>query len=192
MICVKCKKETKDNVAKCEKCGLKYETTPVEMFEIKNNVIKKFKGGTSIVVVPENITAIGVGAFAGSNIKVIMLPDSITRIGDRAFKGCDGITSITIPQNVTTIGTETFSGCINLTSLTIPNSVKIINEKAFSDCFKLTNLKVPNSVTTINEKTFKNNFLVKTEQIETREVILPKVFENQIFIGSESINFTFE
>lgn len=192
MKCVKCKKETKDNVTRCEQCGIKYETTPVEMFEIRNDVVKKFKGRTAVVVVPENIKGIGVGAFAGSGVRAILVPAGLTRIGDRAFMGCKNITSVTIPENVTTIGKETFVGCENLETLIIPNTVKSIGERAVGDCLNLNQLTVPNSVTKIDERAFEINFLIKNEDLKTREIRLPKVFKDIEFKGCEKVNFTFE
>ena len=62
-------------------------------FEIENGTLKKYKGRSSVVVIPDNVT----------------------RIGRYAFSCCKGLTSVTIPDSVTSIGDEAFSGCRNLT-----------------------------------------------------------------------------
>ena len=40
------------------------------------------------------------------------IPNSVTSIGVGAFAGCSGLTSVTIPNSVTSIGDGAFAGCI--------------------------------------------------------------------------------
>ena len=81
-------------------------------FEIENGTLKKYKGSSSVVVIP----------------------NSVTSIGDYAFYGCRGLTSITISDSVTSIGYQAFYNCSRLTSVTIPDSVTIIGNWAFYGC----------------------------------------------------------
>ena len=69
---------------------------------------------------------IGLGAYT--------IPDGVTIIGEGAFAGCEELTRITIPSSVTTIEEGAFYGCPRLTSVTIPSSVKTIGEGAFKGC----------------------------------------------------------
>ena len=47
------------------------------------------------IILPQNLTKIGVFCFDGSSIKQIAIPDTVTEIGDRAFGYCDQLASIT-------------------------------------------------------------------------------------------------
>ena len=94
-------------------------------FLIEKNVLKKYIGTDSHVLVPDTITAIGDGAFKNQKkIITITLPESITSIGHYAFTGCRSLTSIEIPNNVTTIGDYAFKGCKRLPVIDIPESVR--------------------------------------------------------------------
>lgn len=49
-------------------------------------------------IIPEYVTQIGAGAFAGSkNITSIIVPDTVTLIEYGAFAGCSGLTEMTLP-----------------------------------------------------------------------------------------------
>ena len=119
-------------------------------FEIENGTLKKYKGSSSVVVIPDNVTSIGKRAFDGCrNLTSITIPDSVTSIGDQAFDGCTGLTNITIPNSVTDIGEWTFYGCTGLTSVRIPDSETCIGYQVFYGCSGLTSVTIGNSVTSI-------------------------------------------
>ena len=84
-------------------------------FEIVKGVLKKYKGSSSVVVIPDNVTS----------------------ISDRAFYGCTGLSSVTIGDGVTSIGDSAFRNCTELTSVTIGNSVTSIGNYAFYGCYRL-------------------------------------------------------
>ena len=70
------------------------------------------------VTIPEGVTSIGRGAFAGSAaLKSVVIPESVTEIGSRAFDSCIELTSITIPKGVTSIGQAAFFQCTALTGI---------------------------------------------------------------------------
>jgi alpha-tubulin suppressor-like RCC1 family protein len=115
--------------------------------------------GSSVteVVIPENVTAIGEQAFAGSrSMTKITFPNSLTSIGKSAFLSCDALASISIPIGVTTIESNTFEQCINLASVALPSNLTRINFGAFFYCTKLTTISIPSEVTTIEGNTFFN------------------------------------
>lgn len=117
-----------------------------------------FIGCNSItsVSIPNNVTSIGIKSFSGcANITSVDIPESVKSIGDMAFAECN-LASLNIGNGVTSIGYKTFINCSGLTYLAIPNSVKTISSYAFSGCSGLTSVVIPNSVTTMGEKAFEN------------------------------------
>ena len=89
-------------------------------FEIVKRVLKKYKGSSSVVVIPNSVTSIGMGAFSCcTGLTSITIPDSVTSIDNEAFYGCTGLTSVTIGNGVTSIGWAAFVGCSKLTSILV-------------------------------------------------------------------------
>ncbi|MDE5848780.1 MAG: C10 family peptidase, partial [Muribaculaceae bacterium] len=66
-------------------------------------------------------TSIPAGAFEGMDqLKDVIVPETITEIGEGAFAGCENIESLTLP-GVTSIGEGAFEGCDNLSSILLPS-----------------------------------------------------------------------
>ena len=147
------------------------------------NIIKigdgVFKGmALTSVVIGDNVTEIGKGAFSGitsltsvtfgkgvrtigeeafyccTGLKSVTIGTGVKTIGDRAFYGCIGLTSVTFNGNVETIGIDAFNGCTGFTSVEIPDSVKDINASAFSGCTSLKSVRIGNHTATIGERAF--------------------------------------
>ena len=58
-------------------------------FLIQDNILMKYAGSDSEVVITEGVTQIGSWAFTdNTNITSIVIPDSVTTIMDHAFAGC--------------------------------------------------------------------------------------------------------
>ena len=94
-------------------------------------------GGLTSANIPDTVTTIGEGAFAGcTGLTSIDLSasTSLTTIGEGAFEGCKSLTSITLPANLTKIDKYTFSDCTGLTSITLPANLTQIGEYAFYGC----------------------------------------------------------
>lgn len=144
----------------------------------ENGVLTEYTGPGGDVVVPEGVTAIGVGAFhynvdltsvtvpegvtelgssafqGCSGLKKVVLPDSMTAIGRDAFWNCEALTSIRLPAGLTEFRECLFWGCTSLTSIDIPDGVTEISESAFSGCTALTTINIPKSVTSIGVDAF--------------------------------------
>ena len=74
--------------------------------------------GCMNTIIPDNITTIGLGAFAECTpLTSIEIPNSVTSIGQQAFYSCSNLTSIEISNSVTSIGFWAFYYCSNLTSI---------------------------------------------------------------------------
>ena len=135
----------------------------------EKNLIKYAIGKNNAnFVIPDSVTSIGAGAFAGcTSLTSITIPDSVNRIGDSVFYGCTSLTSITVDANnanyksidgdlYTKDGTILIQYVIGKTdtNFVIPDGVKYIDNSAFNSCTSLTSITIPDSVTSIGERAF--------------------------------------
>ena len=63
----------------------------------------------------------------------IVVPNGVTNILEGAFAGFTAITNVTLPNTVQVVGEAAFSNATSLASMTIPNSVTTIGTRAFYD-----------------------------------------------------------
>ena len=137
---------------------------------IKNNVFIGIKSGIiekkedlKTVEVPDNVTEIGIFAFAYcTKLERVTLPDSIKEIRMGAFYDCQNLKDIKLPERLEVIRNDAFLKCKSLTEIDIPNDVRVIEEGAFSECSSLTNVQLPNTITEIKEKTFSDCINLKS------------------------------
>jgi hypothetical protein len=96
-----------------------YSSVAGVLFDKSLTTLIQFPGGKvgTTYAIPNSVTSIGYGAFAGSSLASVMIPDGVTSIGAAAFFGCSSLTSVMIPNSVTGIGIQAFVGCYNLTSV---------------------------------------------------------------------------
>lgn len=117
------------------------------------------------ITIPEGMTAIEEGAFAGRvGMTGINIPSSVTSIESMAFSNCSGLEKISVaPGNpvyhssgnclVETSTKVLILGCKN-SEITSDGSITAIAESAFMDCDGLTEIVVPGSVTSIGSLAF--------------------------------------
>lgn len=129
-------------------------------FVIVNGVLKKYKGSSKVVIIPDGVKEIGGGEFLANNglnynstIKKVVIPDSVIKIGVAAFYMNSGLSEINIPDSVTIIGPSAFGSCKSLTEIIIPKSVTTIDNSAFMNS-GLSEINIPESVTTIGGNAF--------------------------------------
>jgi hypothetical protein len=98
----------------------------------------KLISGCKNTVIPQDVTAIGSGAFGFCiDMKELSIPNSVTSIEQGAFWKCTGLESFRIGNNVKDIGRSAFSECEALKSVIIPNNVSNIQSEAFYHCNNL-------------------------------------------------------
>lgn len=87
------------------------------------------------IEVPDQITKIGIGAFAYSGLRTIDLSHTkVESLEDMAFEECLDFQSIQLPETVESIKSQCFDGCLNFGGLeleTLPK-LKEIGQDAFS------------------------------------------------------------
>lgn len=115
-----------------------------------------FSGAVKLkqINLPENITAIGAGAFSECRGLESLDYPPLTEIGAGAFADCESLAQFTIPETVTAIGQNAFYGCSALTEIVIPESVETVMAWAFAGCTGIQKITVPDTVTTIEECAF--------------------------------------
>jgi len=159
-------------------------------YVIKNGEIVEYKGKNQVIILPNQIKSIGIGAFWDNNfLKSIKLNEGITRIGGDAFYKCEILENVNIPSTVYEIGNNPFAGCSNLflendSNYFVLEDGVLYNKKKTKILHYPTNRKskffeIPNTVQYINKHAFYNNKFLKT-------LIIPesvKWIENNLLSG---------
>lgn len=145
---------------------------------IENGVLKEWPcdkiPNDGKVVIPNNVTEIGNGAFEGCReLSAIEIPNSVNEIGYAAFLNCKALKSITIPSNVETIYNEAFYGCSALTSVTIANGVRNIGNSVFGNCSSLTKIVVPDSVRNMGGYVFHGCSALESAKLSENVATIP-------------------
>ena len=125
-------------------------------FIFDGNILKRYVGNKSNVVVPTHITKINTLAFAGCDcIEAVTIGQNVESIGDGAFAGCKNLKSVKILSNkIYALSRRAFYACTNLEKLELPETITILESFAFGWCVSLKNIKIPNSVERIENKCF--------------------------------------
>lgn len=114
-----------------------------------------FKTSVAALVLPADITTIGEGAFAGSEVTELTIPEGVTSIGDYAFYGCPNLKTINLPSTLKTIGKGTFGNCMALESLDLSaTAVREIPERAFAGSMSLADVKLPSGIEKVGREAF--------------------------------------
>lgn len=94
-----------------------------------------YNGAEKDVVIPDYITDIYTGVFAGSRITSVVIPEGIRTVGKNAFHGCRSLTSVSLPSTLTSIGDYAFYRCASLQQVAICEQVANMGYYAFRDCY---------------------------------------------------------
>ena len=102
------------------------------------------------VTIPEGITKIGEGAFAGrTDITAVHFPENPLWIAESAFRGCTGLTELDFPDTIDFIGSYAFAGCTGLEHVHLGqvDSRTTIQTYAFAGCTGLKSIYIPHMYT---------------------------------------------
>ena len=146
-------------------------------------VIKRYKGSSTQITVPEKIGKSTVTALENEDfnngvsgkcffppelwntITKITLPSGLVSIGNGVFSELTELSEINIPQCVLSIGECAFFNCKKLKALTLPDSVKSIGKMAFSGCEGLEQICIPSGITEISVCVFSRCKSLKSVKI---------------------------
>lgn len=170
----------KDDLIICQNCGIKYSFNDFKNkmnnevntdFEIVAGVLKKYKGQSDTVIIPDSVKAIEEKCFKGSAVKKVIIPNSVINIGNNAFELCQNLETITIGNSVISIGKAAFSYCSSLKNIDLPDSITYLDEYTFYNCNSLNKVKISNSIKIIGDWSFYKCCNIK-------EIILPNTLTN--------------
>lgn len=130
------------------------------------------------IILPQNLTKIGISCFDGALIKQIAIPDTVTEIGDGAFNYCEQLASIALPSGLQKISSRMLADCRSLTSITIPASVTEIASQAFASS-GLTSITIPSTVTTLGSSAFNNCASLAHIDIQAHVIEIPEGFAEE-------------
>lgn len=142
--------------------------SPQSDFTIENGVLVKYLGSSGNVVIPSNVTSIGVQAFLNCpNVTSISIPSSVTNISGSAFNYCSDLKNIFVDKgnrSYISVNGVLFSKSKEdlikypagktSASYTVPRGVIRIGQGAFQNCTNLTSVSIPSGVIDIKHEAF--------------------------------------
>ena len=143
------------------------------------------------IILPQNLTKIGIDCFTGASIKQITIPDTVTEIEHGAFNYCVALESFTIPPLLQKISADMLSECPNLTSIVIPASVTEIEERAFARS-GLTSIIIPATVTTLGSNAFEACASLTSMDIQANVTEIPENFASECPLTSLTLPNTLQ
>ena len=152
-------------------------------FVITAGVLKKYKGASVDVVIPDGVFEIADECFSNLKIKSVIIPDGVTSIGDYAFSGCKQLTSVIVPDSVTSIGVGAFNDSPGIENIKFPDMFKFKDGFVYCDFLKLAPTKLDAGLlkaidfiierqaasTTLLQRWLKMGYRIASEMIDTIE-----------------------
>lgn len=128
------------------------------VFEVKDGVLlsynNKDENPTDVTLtLPDDVTAIADGVFAGLEYIVKVNLNNAAVIGNSAFYGCINLAEIIFNADTVSIGDEAFYQCVSLTELDLGN-VQTIGSSAFNRCFNLSKVMAGSQITSVGSMAF--------------------------------------
>lgn len=115
-------------------------------FVIRAGVLEKYNGTETSVTIPNDVIAIGKGAFKDClGLKEVSIPQGVESIGYEAFQNCKALKSISLPNGLKEIGWYAFRWCESLGEVYLPDTITKIGYAAFDYCSNLVKVRMPNN-----------------------------------------------
>lgn len=135
-----------------------------EVYDSRNNCNAVIETGTrtlriacSGTVIPNDIVAIGEGAFSGMNTATSLhIPDNIKEIGNGAFRNCGNLRNLYVDASKVIFGQYCFAGCQALETVLLQTGISVIPYGMFKDCGNLTDIDIPYGCHVIESSAFEN------------------------------------
>ncbi len=112
-VAIVCKNGSYANVYAVQN-GIKYvleDNVKGTAFEIRNDMLLGYSGSAQNIVLPSDISSVGLDAFKGNSVvKSIEIPYSVSKIYSGAFANCSKLEKVIIPFTVTDISASAFTG----------------------------------------------------------------------------------
>lgn len=154
-----------------------------KLFEISyNGVLKKYRGNSPAVVVPDGVTAIGVEAFAETPVTTVRIPPQTTRIEQGAFQFCTRLQRVEFSDGLEVIAEEAFMMCENLREISFPKTLKEIGFGAFIGCRNLARAELPENLETMGSSVF-----LSCDSLENLSIYGVKTLPMMLFSGCASL-----
>lgn len=161
------------------------QLTNLQDFEIQDGVLKKYKGNSSTIIIPDCVTQIADFAFfMCSNLMYVTIPNSVTKIGSKAFYGCTNLMSVTIGNNVTEIESDSFDCCSKLVEVINKSNLNITKGRFGLSYFNVLNIKKVGTTDIIDQNGYLfitingSNYLICKVEKDT-ELTLPEKYNGQ-------------
>ena len=126
---------------------------PVETMRclsIEDGVVVHCKDGSKDIAIPEDVRAIGSGAFKNcENLEILDVGNTVEAMHTEAFRGCKRLKSLVLPHNIRYVGESSFRDCTALTSLIVENDDIELGERAFENCALLSSIQLANGISEI-------------------------------------------
>lgn len=178
----------------------------VSDFDIVGGVLRKYKGASVDVSIPEGVIEIKPEAFSDCQyLNSVVFPSSLRKlpekafldfekltsitfnqlecISESAFEGCIKLNAVKLPDNLKTIGKNAFENCRSLKSIILPTYLEMIDVGAFSYCTAIESISIPNNLKRLKAQVFKGCKSLK-------KVVMPDGFailRDELFSGCTSL-----
>ena len=107
-------------------------------FVIEDGVLTLYQGQEEEVVIPEQVRAIGRGAFTDCRtVRRVIIPDSVLSVRLKSFTNCDRLESVRFGDGVEKIIMGTFFSCPGLSEIWLGKRVSEISPRGFIRCGSL-------------------------------------------------------